>query len=152
MAKKESSAPPSPEEAAIGARLRKLIESQGLTPRAVAEALDYSEQGIGQVLNGRRVSAFTKVLDWCDCLRLTPNELLGVDEELKPSNGSLDPHKTMLSFAAMLRDLGHPKEVALEIARLALRSAQEPPPEGHDPAKAIELTAVTRLRDVLARE
>lgn len=126
---------------------------RGLETKDLADALGVTPQSVSHAFSGRRVDGFARVLDWCEALRVCPNELLGYETEPTPTVvPDLDPRKAALSFAAILRDMGYQKEVAMEIARLALRSAQEAPPAGIDPEAAIELKAVTRTRDVLDRE
>lgn len=137
----------------MGERLSQLMKAKGLSPKGAAAKLDYTESGIGAILSGRNAGFFLKVLDWCELLDMTPNELLGVDTEaLPPANASLDEELAQMAFQAMLMDLGLPKDEARLAARGAIEAAREEAIEGIDRGVAARAAAVARLRDAKSRK
>lgn len=65
--------------AALGARVRRYRQEQKLTQEQLAETADISASFLGHIERGSRVLSIDTLLRLCTALRVTPNELLGME-------------------------------------------------------------------------
>ena len=61
--------------------LQNVLKSKQVTKRALAEMLSLPEQNVGRWTTGKVIPRIDTLLRICECLEVTPNELLGYDKE-----------------------------------------------------------------------
>lgn len=64
----------------FGICLSKALKKKEISQRELAEMLNLAEQNIGRWTLGKRIPRLDTFLKICQCLEMTPNELLGIEE------------------------------------------------------------------------
>lgn len=62
---------------------RKIMNDKGLKQKSVAEKAGYSQQQFSNLLTGRKLFGANDVLRIAMALKVTPNELFGINNETK---------------------------------------------------------------------
>ena len=64
----------------FSANLRHYMEERGMSQHQLAEAADLEDATVSRYLNGTREPKISTVLELCDALSVTPNDLTGYGE------------------------------------------------------------------------
>lgn len=73
------------DKASFGTRVRNARRKSGLSSDALAELCDCTPVSIRQIESGVRLPSLPKLVDICNALHVTPNELLGQELLFSPS-------------------------------------------------------------------
>lgn len=60
---------------------KKIIHERGIKQKVVAEKAGYSAQQFSNMLNGRKIIGCIDIMRISDALRVTPNELFGIERK-----------------------------------------------------------------------
>lgn len=73
------------DKASFGIRVRNARRKSGLSSDALAELCDCTPVSIRQIESGVRLPSLPKLVDICNALHITPNDLLGQELQFEPS-------------------------------------------------------------------
>lgn len=59
---------------------KKIIHERGIKQKVVAEKAGYSAQQFSNMLNGRKIIGCIDIMRISDALRVTPNDLFGIEK------------------------------------------------------------------------
>lgn len=65
----------------IALRIKRIIETQGIKQKFIAQKLNLSAKAFNDILNGRKVFRVEFVLPICEALKITPNDFFGFNSE-----------------------------------------------------------------------
>ncbi len=60
---------------------KKIIHERGIKQKVVAEKAGYSAQQFSNMLNGRKIIGCIDIMRISDALRVTPNDLFGIERK-----------------------------------------------------------------------
>lgn len=64
----------------VNDNLKSIIKSNGLKQKYVAEKIGFTPQNFSNMLNGRKRFEIENVINICNTLGITPNELFGFND------------------------------------------------------------------------
>lgn len=141
--KKPKGETPEQAGAAIGQRIRDLMQARGLAGKDVAAALGLSTSGVSDILHGRSVKQYVQLADIARLLGVTPNDLLGFADAMTEA---IAVEIVGAAIEGMLMDLGWPEDRAERLVQIATGAAREKQILDVDRRIAARTIAIARLR------
>jgi len=95
------------------------MEAQGYSVKNLAAAVGMSANGVSEILAGRNITQWAKLVRFCEVLGVTPDTLLGFAAEPAPDAFELFRD----GMEAILIDLGWPPDQAADTVGIAADTA-----------------------------